>query len=181
MGANSELFIAQQEQEAMENDDFWNEINESERIDYQLDFRSGLTAGNYVFEADTKKFDNGELSAIDLAVKFKEENDILENLISQRKNKLNEIMQSIIEESESFGKDGYKGFRFSSSSREMFDYSTNPKYTELKGQIKDIEDLMKSAYKNSLKGLAAATKDGEEVILPIVSKTTPSLKTDRVK
>lgn len=133
------------------------------------------------FLQQIQEVEAGDLSPLDLAVKFAKEREELAQLDTMRKDWLTENLDSILTEADNYGKDGYKGLKFSNTSRPQYDYSTNPKHEQLKGELKTIEDQMKTAYLNTGKNLINATFDGEEIILPKVTYTKPSLKTEKIK
>ncbi len=133
------------------------------------------------FLSKTQEFDEGNISAIDLAVQFTLERKELERLDNQRKEWLSENVDSIINEAEQWGKEGYKGFRFSNSSRPQYSFDTNPQYVQLKSELKAIEDKMKAAYMNLNKGLMNVSSEGEEIPLPKVTYTKPSVKAEIIK
>ena len=133
------------------------------------------------FQNGCENVENGEISTLDLAVRFTKERAELQHLDTMRKEWLSENLESILNEAELHGKEGYRGYLFSETSIPKYDYSTSEEWVSLNKKIKDLEDLMKTAWKNTGKNIANATLDGEEIPLPIVKYPTPSLTAKKVK
>lgn len=133
------------------------------------------------FLNQTQQVENGDLSPLELAVKFAKERADLEAAAKVRKEWQDENLSSILNEAEQYGKDGYHGYRFSNSSKAQYKFSNNPDWVKLKEQQEKIEEQMKTAYQATGKNIVNATFDGEEIPLPVVTYTKPSLKTDKIK
>lgn len=129
----------------------------------------------------TQQVENGDLSPLELAVKFTREREEFQRADAIRKDWLTENLSSILNEAELYGKDGYHGYRFSNTSRPQFDFKTNPDWVKLESQKKEIEEQMKTAYQATGKNLINATFDGEEIPLPAVTYTKPSIKAEKIK
>lgn len=129
----------------------------------------------------TQQVENGDLSPLELAVKFAKERADLEDALKVRKEWQDENLSSILNEADQYGKDGYHGYRFSNSSKSQYSFVTNPDWVKLEEQKKEIEAQMKIAYQATGKNLINATFDGEEIPLPVVTYTKPSLKTEKIK
>ena len=126
-------------------------------------------------------YENGDISVIDCAVMFKQDNDMLEQLISERKSFLDENKHEIETESESYGKEGYKGFIFSVQQRKTLDFCDVEEISDLKQKIKDLEEKGKLALKLLEKGIEPVdVNTGELLPVPYV-KTSYFIKIDKVK
>lgn len=128
-----------------------------------------------------EQYESGNLSAIELAVKFSKEREELARLDQVRKDWQTENLEAILNEADQYGKDGYRGYRFSNTSRPQYDYSTNEEWCELKDKMKNIEDQMKTAYLGTGKNMINVDFDGVEIALPKVTYTKPSLKSEKIK
>ena len=124
--------------------------------------------------------EEGELSALDCAVKFKDEMDYLIALAEDRKAWLNENVDEVVNEADQFGKDGYKGLIFSKQVRETLSYKHIPEWVEVESKKKAIEEKSKAAYQQVKKGMMNVDENGEEITLPEV-KTSSFIKADKVK
>lgn len=126
-------------------------------------------------------YENGNITALDCAVKFKQDNDYLEQLMNERKTWIDENRDSVTEESEQYGKSGYKGFIFSLQTRKTLDFSNIKEITTLKTKIKDIENNGKIALQLIDKGIEPLdVNTGELLPIPTV-KTTSFVKIDKAK
>ena len=132
-------------------------------------------------EHQNKLYEEEEVSAIDIAVKFAQYRTKLSEIDEKIKQWQIDHLSSILNEADKYGNEGYRGYKFSSTSRPMYNYSTNPSWQELENSRKEIERQMKAAYMNTGKNLVNVTFDGEEVILPEVTYTKPSLKAEKIK
>ena len=54
------------------------------------------------FLNDCDKYENGDISALDVAVKFKDEMSFLEHLTNQRKNWIDENLESVSNEADNY-------------------------------------------------------------------------------
>lgn len=129
----------------------------------------------------TQQVEAGDLSPLELAVKLTREREQFQRADEVRKDWLSENLDGILNEAEQYGKEGYHGYRFSNTSRPQFDFKTNPEWVKLEAQKKEIEAQMKTAYQATGKNLINATFDGEEIPLPAVTYTKPSVKAEKIK
>ena len=132
-------------------------------------------------EHQNKLYKEEEVSAIDIAIKFAQYRTKLAILDEKLKQWQIDNLESILNEADKYGDEGYRGYKFSSTARPMYNYSTNPEWNRLKDQREKIEQQMKAAYLNTGKNLANVTFDGEEITLPEVTYTKPSLKAEIIK
>ena len=124
--------------------------------------------------------ENGDLSFIDCASKFREEMDYLNELADHRKSWLSEYADQITNEAEQYGKQGYKGRLFLKQSRTTYSFSHIPAWQDLENQKKAIEEKAKSALLYVQRGGLNVDENGEEIILPQV-KVSSFLKVEKVK
>lgn len=133
------------------------------------------------FINQTQEVENGNLSALELAVRFTNERQALEATAKMRKEWCDENLPEILNEAEQYGKDGFRGYKLSNTSRPQYSFATNPEWVKLEEQRKEIESQMKTAYQATGKNLINATFDGEEIPLPVVTYTKPSIKAEKIK
>ena len=69
------------------------------------------------FLNDCDRYDNGHISALDVAVKFKEEMSFLEHLTNQRKTWIDENLESVSNEADNYNNE-YKGYKVTLQTRE---------------------------------------------------------------
>lgn len=133
------------------------------------------------FLEHTAKVESGDLSPLELAVKFAKERSDLEALAKVRKEWQDENLASILNEADQYGKDGFRGYRFSNSSSVRYYYDNNPEWKKLKEQMEEVEEQMKTAYIATGKNIPNNDWDGVEIPLPVVKYTKPSLKTEKIR
>lgn len=124
--------------------------------------------------------ENGDSTFLDVATEFKNEMDFLNELHENRKAWLNENVESIVSESEAYGKEGYKGLIFKKQVTERLSFKNIKKWQEASQFLKDIESESKLALQLSRKGGLSANESGEEIELPEVSITS-FIKTEKIK
>lgn len=127
-----------------------------------------------------RQVEEGELSAIDCAVKFKEEMDYLSALAEDRKAWLNENVDKVVNEAEQYGKEGFHGFIFSKQVRETLSYKHIQEWVEVESKKKAIEKKSKDAYEQVKKGMMNVDVNGEEITLPEV-KISSFIKVEKVR
>lgn len=127
------------------------------------------------------EFENGNISALDCAVMFKNDNDYFEQLINERKSFLDENKQEIESESSQYGKEGYKGFIFSVQQRKTLDFKNIAEISNLKEKIKDIESKGKLALQLIEKGVEPLDVTTGELLPVPEFKVTSFIKIDKVK
>lgn len=127
-----------------------------------------------------RQVEEGELSAIDCAVKFKEEMDYLSALAEDRKAWLNENVDEVVNEAEQYGKEGYHGLIFSKQVRETLSYKHIPEWVEVESKKKAIEEKSKAAYQQVKKGMMNVDENGAEITLPEV-KISSFIKAEKVR
>ena len=127
-----------------------------------------------------QQVEEGNISSIDVAVEFREEMEFLLSLAEDRKNWMNENVDSITTTAESYGKDGYKGFVFTKQYKETPSFKHIPAWIDAEKTKKSIEDKSKLAYKMVQKGGLNVDETGEEIPLPEI-KVSSYIKAERVK
>lgn len=176
MGASKNDFMNDREAES-----FASQLLHEDALQHESDLRAGFTALSNRFEYDIDQYENGNISALDLAVKFKNEMDIMSTQIENRKAWLDENKSTIAGESEGHGKSGYHGLIFSIQTRTTYDFSKVNDVAKLKADIKELEEKGKLALKLIEKGIEPVdAKTGELLPVPEV-KISSFLKTDKAK
>ena len=120
------------------------------------------------FIYDCEKNENGDISAIELAVKFKEEQNYLEQLANERKTWLNENLDSITDEAEMYQNE-YKGYKITKQTRETLNFKNIPQWLQFEEQKKEFEAKSKLALQLVKKGGLNVDENGEEIPLPEVN------------
>lgn len=92
---------------------FAEELIQDEARQQYFTFIEGLRNAEGSFNHDKLQYENGYISAIDLAVKLTEEKDILEAQAKLRKDLLNEISEEITTQAEQYGKQVVNCFQIS--------------------------------------------------------------------
>lgn len=123
---------------------------------------------------------DGNLSALDCAIRFKEEMDYLSKLAEERREWMNENVDEITNEAEKYGKEGFKGMVFSKQTRETFSFKNIPDWVKVNNLQKTIEQRSKTAWKQVQNGMLNVDNAGEEIPLPEV-KVSSFIKVDKVK
>lgn len=122
----------------------------------------------------------GELSVLDLAVKYHNENKVFEEQITKRKEWLTQNLDVIADQSEKYGKQGYKGKIFIRQTKKTLSFKHIPQWQEFEKQKKDFEEKSKLALRMVERGGMNVDETGEEIPLPEVSYSS-FLKVDKVK
>ena len=132
------------------------------------------------FIQSCEEVENGNISILDVADKFKNEQDFLNELSDNRKTWLSEFCDQITDEAEKYGKDGYKGKIFKKQTRTTLSFKNIPQWQKLEADKKEFEEKSKTALKMVEKGGLNVDENGEEIPLPEVSVTS-FLKVEKVK
>ncbi|NAW50391.1 hypothetical protein GNY06_02950 [Elizabethkingia argentiflava] len=127
-----------------------------------------------------EKVDQGELSFLDFAVSLSEEIKHLSALQDIYKAWLNENVDNITNESEQYGKEGYKGFVFSKATKTTYSYKHIPTWIDLEKKRKELENMAKLALKMVEKRGVSVDENGEIIPLPEVNITS-FIKTETVR
>lgn len=159
---------------------FAQELAQNEAYHNYLTYIQGINVANENLEYDKIRYENGDISAIDLAIKLTGEKEILEKQAKARMDFLNEISEQVVSESEAYGKQGYKGRIFSKQYKTTYSFKHLKKWQELDNARKDFEEKSKLAFKMVEKGGLNVDEDGVEIPLPQVT-ITGYLKTAFVK
>lgn len=176
MGANKNDFMQDREAES-----FASQLLHEDALQQELDLRAGFTALSIRFEYDVDQYENGNISALDLAVKFKNEMDIMSTQIENRKAWMEEKKHSIAVESVGHGKAGYKGLIFTVQRRTTPSYKNIDSWVKADNLKKDIESKAKLALQLIEKGIEPVdATTGELLPIPEV-KMSSFLKTDKAK
>lgn len=176
MGANKMDFMQDRESES-----FASQLLHEDALQQESDLRAGFTALSNRFEYDVDQYENGNISALDLAVKFKNEMDIMSTQIENRKAWLDENKSTIAGESEGHGKSGYKGLIFTVQIRSTPSYKNIDSWVKADELKKKIEAKAKLAMQLMEKGIDPVdAQTGELLPVPEV-KISSFLKTDKAK
>ena len=124
--------------------------------------------------------EQGELSALDCAVNFKREMDYFNQLSEDRKNWLNENVDSITDVAEGYGKDGYKGFIFTKQTKATPSFKHIAEWVKAEKAKKEIESKSKTAWQLVQKGGLNVDENGEEIPLPKFNYTS-FIKAEKAK
>ena len=131
------------------------------------------------FLNDCDRYENGNISALDVAVKFKEEISFLEHLSNQRKTWIDENLESISNEADNYNNE-YKGFKITLQSRETLNFKSIPQWNVLENAKKEFEQKSKLAWQLVKKGGLNVDENGEEIPLPEV-KVSSFIKMEKLK
>ena len=176
MGKSKDLFMQDREEES-----FASQLLKDDAVSYQHDLMAGFTALSNRFEYDVDQYEAGNISAIDLAVKFKNEIDIMTAQIENRKSWLDEAKREIAGEADGYGESGYKGFVFTVQTRSTNSYKNIDAWLNAEKTKKEIEAKAKLALQLIEKGIEPLDANTGE-LLPIPEVTVTSyLKTDKAK
>ena len=164
-----------------ENESFASQLLSDDAASYQADLRAGFTALSNRFEYDVDQYEAGNISAIDLAVKFKNEIDIMTTQIENRKSWLDEAKREIANEADQYGKAGYHGLVFTVQTRSTNSYKNIDAWLNAEKTKKEVEAKAKLALQLIEKGIEPLDANTGE-LLPIPEVTVTSyLKTDKAK
>ena len=131
------------------------------------------------FLNDCERHENGNISALDLAVKFKEEISFLEHLSNQRKTWIDENLESVSNEADNYNNE-HKGFKITLQSRETLNFKSIPQWNALENAKKEFEQKSKLAWQLVKKGGLNVDENGEEIPLPEV-KVSSFIKMEKLK
>ena len=119
------------------------------------------------------KYENGELTALDVATKFRKENDYFETMMNMRKSWMDEYREEIADEAEGYGRDGYNGFIWNLQSKKTYDFKQIPEWLSAKNKLNEIEEKGKLALQLKSKGIEPLdVETGELLPIPEVKLTT---------
>lgn len=135
---------------------------------------------NQQLETEANQVTEGELSALDLAVKYHNETKALEEQIAKRKDWLMQNLDAITNQAEEYGRQGYKGKIFTKQTKRTLSFKHIPQWQEFEKQKKALEEKSKLALMMVEKGGLNVNETGEEIPLPEVSYSS-YLKIDKVR
>lgn len=131
------------------------------------------------FLNDCDRYENGHISALDVAVKFKEEMSFLEHLTNQRKTWIDENIESVSNEADNYNNE-YKGYKVTLQTRETLNFKSIPLWNVLENAKKEFEQKSKLAFQLVKKGGLNVDENGEEIPLPEV-KVSSFIKMEKLK
>lgn len=176
MGANKNLFMDEREREQLS---FAESLEFQERKEKVSEVKTGLNAMPKLLDLEIKEFEAGNISSLDLALKFRGYSEVFKSLNEKMDEWTKENRISISDEADKYP-EGYQGYKISLQSRETPNYKHIAKWIELEKAKKDFEEKCKLAFKLVQKGGLNVDESGEEIPLPVV-KTTSFIKFDTVK
>ena len=131
------------------------------------------------FLNDCDRYENGNISALDVAVKFKDEMSFLEHLTNQRKTWIDENLESVSNEADNYNNE-YKGYKVNLQTRETLNFKSIPQWNVLENAKKEFEQKSKLAFQLVRKGGLNVDENGEEIPLPEV-KVSSFIKMEKLK
>ena len=131
------------------------------------------------FLNDCDRYENGNISALDVAVKFKDEMSFLEHLTNQRKTWIDENLESVSNEADNYNNE-YKGYKVNLQTRETLNFKSIPQWNALENAKKEFEQKSKLAFQLVRKGGLNVDENGEEIPLPEV-KVSSFIKMEKLK
>ena len=118
-------------------------------------------------------YDCGNISALEVAIEFRKDNEYFEQMMNMRKSWMDEYRDEIVYESEEYGSDGYNGFIFSINTKKTYDFKSIPAWLEAKNKLTEIEEKAKLTLQLQKKGIAPVDfETGEILPIPQVKQTT---------
>lgn len=176
MGANKNLFMGQREIDEL---NFAEQLAFEEKGEKLSTVQLGLNAMPELIDLEIKEFDNGNISSLDLALKFRGYSEVFKSLSEKMDEWTKENRVSISDEADKYP-EGYHGYKVVLQSRETASFKNIAKWQELEKAKKDFEARSKLALKMVQKGGLNVDENGEEIPLPEIT-TTSFIKFDRVK
>lgn len=176
MGASKQSFMEQREIDEL---NFAEQLAFEEKGEKLSTVQLGLNAMPELIDLEIQEFENGDISSLDLAIKFRGYMDKFKSLSEKMDEWIVEKRISISDEADKYP-DGYHGYKISLQQRETPNYKHIGKWIELEKAKKEFEEKCKLAYKLVQKGGLNVDESGEEIPLPVI-KTTSFIKFDTVK
>ena len=119
------------------------------------------------------EYESGNLTALDVATKFKQENDYFETMMNMRKSWMEEYREEISDEAIGYGREGYNGFIWGLQSRKTYDFKNVDEWLITKQKLSEIEEKGKLALQLQEKGIEPVDAEtGELLPIPQVKNTT---------
>ena len=131
------------------------------------------------FEKEMQEYEDGNIDALETAVKMRKDYERLEVQMNLRKAWLDENKESIESEA-SKHPEGFKGYKVVMQTRPSYDFKNIDEWKVLEKAKKDFEAKSKAALLMVQKGGLNVDADGAEIPLPEV-KNTSFLKFDKTK
>ena len=158
--------------------DLFMEERESELYEVETSKLNVYDQLSDTFLKQADKYDNGDIDALETAILMRKDYERLEIQMNMRKAWLKENLDQVINESEKYGKEGYKGFIFAKQQGKL-SYKHIPEWIDLDKKVKDFEEKSKLALKLFEKGGLNVDESGEEIPLPIYGESF--LRVNKVK
>ena len=176
MGANKNLFMDEREREQL---NFADSLEFQERNEKVSEVKTGLNAMPELIDLEIKEFQDGNISSLDLALKFRGYSEVFKSLSEKMDEWIKENRISISDEADKYP-EGYHGYKVVLQTRETSSFKNIPQWIALEHAKKDFEARSKLALKMVQKGSLNVDESGEVIPLPEIT-TTSFLKFDRVK
>lgn len=176
MGVSKQSFMDQREIEEL---NFAEQLNFEEKGERLSTVQLGLNAMPELINLEIQEFENGDISSLDLALKFRGYSDVFKSLSEKMDEWIKENRISISDEADKYP-EGYHGYKVALQTRETSSFKNIPQWIALEQAKKDFEARSKLALKMVQKGGLNVDESGEEIPLPEVT-TTSFIKFDRVK
>ena len=131
------------------------------------------------FEKEMQEYDDGNIDALEAAIKMRKDYERLEMQMNMRKAWLDENKESIEGEASKYP-EGFKGYKVSIQTKSTPNFKSIKEWQDLEKAKKDFEAKSKAALQMVQKGGLNVDSDGQEIPLPEVTVTS-FLKFDKVK
>ena len=168
MGANKNDFMSDREAEEL---NFAEQLRFEEKSDAIASVKSGLNAMPELIEFEILEFENGNISALDLALKFRGYTDNLKSQIEKMDNWIKENKLYISDESEKYP-EGYHGYKVVLQTRETKSFKNIDEWVKLEKAKKDFEAKSIAALNMVRKGGLNVDENGEYIPLPEITSTS---------
>lgn len=176
MGASKQTFIEQREIDDL---NFAEQLAFEEKGEKCSTVQLGLNAMPELIDLEIQDFDLGNISSLDLALKFRVYSEVFKSLSEKMDEWIKENRISISDEADKYP-EGYKGFKVKLQSRTTMNFKNIQIWEDLEKAKKDFEDKSKLAFALVQKGGLNVDENGEIIPLP-ESTTTTFIKFDKVK
>lgn len=176
MGATKNDFMQDREAETL---NFAEELRFEEKSEAILEVKSGLNAIPKLIEFEIEEFENGGISSLDLALKFRGYSENLKAQIEKMDEWVKENKHSISDESEKYP-EGYHGYKVVLQTRETKSFKNIPAWLALEQSKKEFEAKSVAALNMVRKGGLNVDENGEEIPLPEITVSS-FIKFDKIK
>lgn len=127
MGANKDLFMDEREREQLS---FAESLEFQERNEKVSEVKMGLNAMPGLIDLEIKEFQDGNISSLDLALKFRGYSEVFKSLSEKMDEWIKENKMSISHEADKYP-EGYHGYKVVLQSRETSSFKNIPQWVAL--------------------------------------------------